>query len=247
MGYWPLVGVLVVVAGFALRLNPALVVVAAGIVTGLVAGFDLVEVLSLLGTAFVKQRYLAVFLLTLPVIGLLERHGLRERAQAWIATLRGATAGRLLLAYLAARQLTATLGLTSLGGHPQTVRPLLAPMAEGAAELRHGALPAAERQRLKALCAATDNVGLFFGEDIFIAFGAVLLMQAFYAENGIVLEPLHIALWGIPTAVCAFVIHGSRLARLDARLARVGSGTMRAAPPAIAPGATGPDQADQSP
>lgn len=235
MGYWPLVGVLVVVVGFALRLNPALVVVAAGIVTGLVAGFDPVEVLALLGTAFVRQRYLAVFLLTLPVIGLLERHGLRERAQAWIATLRGATAGRLLLAYLAARQLTSTLGLTSLGGHPQTVRPLLAPMAEGAAELRHGALPPAERERLKALCAATDNVGLFFGEDIFIAFGAVLLMQAFYAEHGIVLEPLHIALWGIPTAVCAFAIHGSRLARLDARLARAAARAPDAAADALPP------------
>lgn len=219
-GYWPLLGVLLVVAGFALRLNPALVVVAAGFATGLVSGRTPVEVLELLGEAFTRQRYLALFLLTLPVIGLLERHGLKERAQAWIGRRRRATAGRLLVAYLAARQLTATLGLTSLGGHPQTVRPLLAPMAEGAAEARDGRLPHAARQRLRALCAATDNVGLFFGEDIFLAFGAVLLMQAFYAEHGIVLEPLHIALWGIPSALCAFAIHALRLSRLDARLAR---------------------------
>ena len=220
MGYWPLVGVLLVVVGFALRMNPAMVVVGAGLVTGLVAGKTPVEVLDLLGEAFIKQRYLVIFLLTLPVIGLLERHGLKERAQAWIAKLRGATAGRLLVAYLAARQLSATLGLTSLGGHPQTVRPLLSPMADGAAEVRHGTLPEATRERLKAMSAATDNVGLFFGEDIFIAFGAVLLMQGFYAENGILLEPLHIALWGIPTAVCAFAIHATRLSRLDARIAR---------------------------
>lgn len=220
MGYWPLVGVLLVVIGFALRMNPAMVVVGAGVATGLVAGKTPMAVLDLLGEAFIKQRYLAIFLLTLPVIGLLERHGLKERAQAWVARLRGATAGRLLIAYLAARQLSATLGLTSLGGHPQTVRPLLAPMVEGAAETRHGALPDATRERLKALSAATDNVGLFFGEDIFIAFGAVLLMQGFYAENGIVLEPLQIALWGIPTAICAFAIHAARLSRLDARLAR---------------------------
>lgn len=224
MSYWPLIGVALVVLGFALRMNPALVVVGAGVVTGLVAGNTPVQVLELLGEAFTKQRYLAIFLLTLPVIGLLERHGLKERAQAWIATLRGATAGRLLIAYLAARQITATLGLTSLGGHPQTVRPLLAPMveaaAEGAADAQHGTLPEAQRERLKALSAATDNVGLFFGEDIFIAFGAVLLMQGFYAEYGIALEPLHIALWGIPTAICAFAIHATRLSRLDARLAR---------------------------
>src|SRR5690606_41319526 len=89
---------------------------------------------------------------------LLERHGLKEHAQAWITRLRGATAGRLLIAYLGARQLASALGLTSLGGHPQTVRPLLAPMAEAAAEARHGQLPEDSRERLKALCAATANV-----------------------------------------------------------------------------------------
>jgi hypothetical protein len=63
-------------------------------------------------------------------------------------------------------------------------------------------------------------VGLFFGEDVFAAFSAVLLMQAFFAENGIALEPLQIALWGIPTALCAFAIHATRLHRFDAVLAR---------------------------
>lgn len=220
MSYWPLIGIVLVVLGFALRMNAALVVVAAGVVTGLVAGKTPVQVLELLGEAFTKQRYLAIFLLTLPAIGLLERHGLKEHAQAWIARLRGATAGRALIAYLAGRQLLSAVGLVDLGGHAQTVRPLMAPMVVGAAENRHGALPEALRDQLKAMTAATENVGRFFGEDIFIAFGAVLLMQGFYAEHGIVLEPLHIALWGIPTALCAFLIHATRLARLDARLAR---------------------------
>ena len=218
--YWPLIGVAWVVAGFALRQNPALVVVSAGLLTGLVAGRQLIEVLSLIGEAFIKQRYLALVLLLLPVIALLERHGLKQHAENWIARLRGATPARLLTTYLGARQILATLGLTSIGGHAQTVRPLLVPMAEGAAHARLGELPEAEQQRLKALCAATDNVGLFFGEDVFIAFGAVLLMQGFYAENGIILEPLSIALWGIPTALCAFAIHATRIHRFEARLAR---------------------------
>ena len=47
--------------------------------------------------------------------------------------------------------------------------------------------------------------------DVFLAFGAVLLIQGFYAQNGIVLEPLHIALWALPTAVAAFVIHSLRI------------------------------------
>lgn len=243
MNLWPLIGVAVVVVGFALRLNPAMVVVGAGVVTGLVAGFDAQEVLVLLGEAFVANRYLALFLLTLPVIGLLERHGLKQHAQAWVARLRGATTGRLLVAYLAIRQIGASLGLTSLGGHPQTVRPLLAPMAEGAAVARHGDLPRAEQERIKALSAATDNVGLFFGEDIFIAFGAVLLMQGVLAENGIVVEPLAIALWGIPTALCAFAIHATRMLRYDRRLARH-MAALAAAQPADPP-ADPPDAAGQ--
>jgi uncharacterized membrane protein len=237
MNYWPLVGVAAVVLGFALRLNPAMVVVASGFITGLAAGLTPWDVLDVLGRAFTDKRFLLLFLLTLPVVGLLERHGLKEHAQAWIARLRGATMGRLLVAYLLMRQLAAALGLTSLGGHPQTVRPLLAPMAEGAAQLRHGNLPQHERERIKAMAAGTDNVGLFFGEDIFIAFGAVLLIQGFFAEHGIALEPLQIALWGIPTGICAFAIHSVRVMRFERQLARrmAGAAQAPAAPtPAVA-------------
>lgn len=100
------------------------------------------------------------------------------------------------------------------------VRPLLAPMAEGTAESRYGELPPAVRYRLRAMAAATDNIGLFFGEDIFVAFGAIIFMHNFMQESaGIQTEPLHIALWGIPTALCAFLIHAVRLHRLDKTLA----------------------------
>ncbi|VTP65272.1 Protein of uncharacterised function (DUF969) [Leclercia adecarboxylata] len=79
----------------------------------------------------------------------------------------------------------------------------------------------AVRYRLRAMSAATDNVGLFFGEDIFVAFGAIIFMHNFMLESGgIQTEPLHIALWGIPTALCAFAIHATRLYRLDKHLER---------------------------
>jgi uncharacterized membrane protein len=248
MNLWSLLGVGLVVLGFALRLNPMMVVVGSGIVTGLVAGLSPLAVLDLLGEGFVKNRYLALFLLALPAIGLLERNGLKEHAQNWVARLRGATTGRLLIAYLFLRQLAATVGLTSLGGHPQMVRPLVAPMAEGAAEAQHGELGAATRDRIKALSAATDNVGLFFGEDVFIAFGAVLLMQGFYAEHGIVLEPLHIAMWGIPTAICAFAIHATRLYRYDRVLERETRAlASRLLPPGAGEGPDGCKSRDESP
>jgi uncharacterized membrane protein len=58
----------------------------------------------------------------------------------------------------------------------------------------------------------------------------VLLIQGFLETNGIVVEPIRIALWGLPTAIAAFLIHGFRLSRLDARLAREAEAE-RAAPP----------------
>jgi uncharacterized membrane protein len=218
---WPLIGVAVIVAGFVLRFNPMLVVIVTAIATAFAAGFAPQQILASLGAGFMKTRNLPLILfLPLAVIGLLERHGLRQHAQHWIARIQSATAGRLLIVYLAARQLTAAVGLTSLGGHPQMVRPLLAPMAEGATEARYGKLPERLRHKLRAYSAATDNVGLFFGEDIFVAFGAIVLMTTFLHEAGIDIEPLHVALWGIPTAISAFVIHAWRLRRLDQALQR---------------------------
>lgn len=136
---WPLLGIAAIVVGFLLRFNPVLVVIVAGFVTGLAAMMPLADILEKLGAGFLNTRNLPlILLLPLAVIGLLERHGLKERAQAWIAQIKTATAGRLLIVYLFVREITAALGLTSLGGHPQMVRPLLAPMAEGATESRYG-------------------------------------------------------------------------------------------------------------
>jgi uncharacterized membrane protein len=218
---WPLIGVAVIIIGFVLRFNPMLIVAAAAIVTALAAHFPPEKILAAIGTGFIKTRNIPlIILLPLAVIGLLERHGLRERAQTWIAGIKAATAGRLLIVYLLVRELTAAVGLTGLGGHPQMVRPLIAPMAEGAAESRYGKLTDAVRHRLRAFAAATDNVGLFFGEDIFVAFGAIVLMTTFLREAGIEVEPIHVAVWGIPTAICAFLIHGLRLYLLDRKLDR---------------------------
>ena len=69
------------------------------------------------------------------------------------------------------------------------------------------------------MSAATDNVGLFFGEDIFLAIGSILLMKGVLEGYGYVIEPLHLSLWAIPTAIAAFLIHGFRLRRLERRMA----------------------------
>ena len=218
--YWPLLGILLVVAGFALRFNPLLVVAAAAIVTGLLGGMDVIKVIALLGKGFNDNRYVTIIYIVLPVIGLLERYGLQQRARTLIGRMRGAQPGRILIFYLGFRQIFAALGLTSVAGQAQTVRPLVAPMAEAAAEKLHGDLTDDERERVKAMAAATDNVGLFFGEDIFLAIASILLIQASLAGFGIQLTPFQLSVWAIPTAIAAFLIHGARLMLLDKKLAR---------------------------
>ena len=214
----PLIGIAIVVVGFAMRVNPLTVVSIAAIATGLAAGKNIVDVISAFGKAFIDGRSVAVVWLALPVIGLLEHAGLKERARMVIARIHAATTGRLLLAYLVVRQITSALGLTSLGGHPQMVRPLIAPMAEAAAENKYGDLPQATRNRIRAHAAAVDNIGLFFGEDIFIAIGSILLIRSFLEQSGVDVAATSLAFWAIPTALCAFVIHGIRLLLLDRSL-----------------------------
>ena len=213
-------GIAVVVIGFLLRLNPLLVVTAAALVTGLAGGLDLPTVIAAFGKAFNDNRYVSIIWIVLPVIGLLERHGLQERARQVIGGVKAATVGRLLIVYLLFRQLTAAIGLYSIAGHAQTVRPLVAPMTEAAAENRHGDIDDATRDEVKAYAAATDNVGVFFGEDIFIAMSSILLIKGFLESNGIIVTPLALSVWAIPTAIVAFVIHGLRLLLLDRKLAR---------------------------
>jgi len=218
--YWPLAGIALVVIGFALRFNPLLVVAVAAIDTGLLGHMPFLKVLATLGHGFNENRYVSIIWIILPVVGLLERYGLQERARSLIAGIRGATAGRLLVAYLGFRQILSALGLTSVAGHAQTVRPLVAPMALAAAEKQHGKLDEATAERVKAMSAATDNIGLFFGEDIFLAIASILLIQGSLASFGIQLTPFQLSVWAIPSAICAFLIHGTRLMLLDRRLGR---------------------------
>jgi uncharacterized membrane protein len=232
-----LLGVLVVVVGFATRRNPLLVVAVAGIVTGLLGKLSLQQILAEFGKGFASSRSVTIYLVTLPVIGLLERNGLQQQGRRLIGKLTGLTTGRFLALYLGIRQLTAALGLTGIAGPAQSVRPLVAPMAEGAAERRFGPLPERARERVRSFAASSDTVGLFFGEDIFIAIGSILLITGFVNSTYHThLEPLDLALWAIPTAIFAFLIHGYRLLRLDRwlshELGRPGTPSLPAEPAA---------------
>ena len=218
---WSLLGIAVLVVGFVLRLNPLLVVVGAAATSGLLAWHDPVHSLAAFGKAFNDNRLVAAVWLVLPVIGLLERYGLQAEARRVVGGIRQATVGRLLLVYLVYRQITAALGLVAAGGQAQMVRPLVAPMAEALAEQQTGSPVNAQLARAHA--AAADNIGVFFGEDIFIAMSSIVLIKSFLESSGISVQPLQLSVWAIPSAIAAFLIHGARLMLLDRRLTRSGA------------------------
>jgi uncharacterized membrane protein len=206
--------------GFAARVNPLLVVIAAALASGIAGGLDPGAVIAAFGKAFNENRYVSLTWLVLPAIGALESAGLQERARELILKIRGASVASILCTYLLVRQVSVALGLSGLGGQATMVRPLIAPMAEAAAEARLGAVTDTERDAIRAHAAAADNVGAFFGEDIFVAIGSILLIKGFLAQNGVTADPLQLSLWAIPTALAAFLIHAARIMLFARQLER---------------------------
>lgn len=200
-----LIGILIVVVGISLNLEILSVVLTAGVVTGLVSGMSVTEILAKLGDAFVTNRYMTLFVLTLPVIGLAERYGLKERAAHLISKIKAATAGRVLMIYETIRLLAAAFGLR-LGGHPTFVRPLIYPMAEGAAEAeKDRELTGEEKEIIKSHASASENYGNFFGQNIFLAAGGILLIKGVLNEAGYSVEVIKMAKYAIPTGVFALI------------------------------------------
>lgn len=217
-----LLGILLVVIGFALRLNPLVVVTVAGICTGLLGGLTPLAILNAFGSGFASSRSVTLFIIVLPVIGLVERFGLQEQARRLIVRLGGLTTGRFLALYQLIRQITSAVGLKDIGGPAQAVRPLIYPMAEGAALRRYPTVSEQMTEKIKGFAASADTVGVFFGEDVFVAIGSILLITGFVdSAYHLKLDAFQVAVWAIPTAICAFVIHGSRLLYLDRQLGRM--------------------------
>lgn len=177
MEYMTLIGILIIVVGFALKLDVLAIVIVSGIVTGLVAGIDFVEILRILGDSFVNNRLMSIFLIIFPVIAIIERYGLKERAAYLIGKLKNASAGKVLSIYMVIRSIASALNVR-IGGHVQFVRPLILPMSEAAAEIdKEKPLTEKEDEDIKGLSAAVENYGNFFAQNCFPASSGVVLIQ----------------------------------------------------------------------
>ena len=200
-----LIGVVIVIVGFALKFDTLATVVVAGLVTGLVAGMTPLDILTTLGNSFITNRTATLFVLTLPVIGICERYGLKDKAVDFIKSLKNATTGKVVSIYLAIRAAAAAFSLR-IGGHPQFVRPLINPMAQGAAVANYGEVDKETEDEIKGLCAGSENYGNFFAQNCFLGASGTLLIVTTLTEQNINVDALGIAMNSIPIAVIAVVV-----------------------------------------
>lgn len=200
-----LIGVLIVIVGFVLKLDTLAVVVVAGLATGLVAGMTPLAILETLGTAFITNRTATLFVLTLPVIGLCERNGLKDKAVDFIMSLKNATTGVLIAIYQVIRTVASAFSLR-IGGHPQFIRPLINPMAQAAAVARFGEIDEKTEDEIKGLAAGAENYGNFFAQNCFMGSSGTLLIVSTLTEQGYEVSALEIAGQSVPIAVVSVVV-----------------------------------------
>ena len=200
-----LIGVLIVIVGFILKLDTLAVVVVAGLATGLVAGMSPMQILDTLGTAFITNRTATLFILTLPAIGLCERNGLKDKAVDFITSLKNATTGRLIAIWQIIRTVASAFSLR-IGGHPQFIRPLINPMAQAAAEVQYGELDEKTQDESKGMCAGSENYGNFFAQNCFMGASGTLLIVSTLTEQGYPVDALQIAGQSVPIAVLSVVV-----------------------------------------
>ena len=214
-----LIGILMVIVGFALKLDSIAVIIISALATGFAAHMDITEILSILGETFVNQRLMTIFILTLPVIGISEKYGLKQKAIDLIKKIKNLSTGRLLTFYCLIRQIAGAMSLR-VGGHPQFIRPLINPMAQGAAISKYGKLDEKTEAKIKAAAASMDNYGNFYGQNLFLASSGVLLIANTLSDLGYATTGLDIAKASVPVAVITFGLVLVQNILLDKQLER---------------------------
>lgn len=206
MNYFVLIGILIIVIGFSLKLDVLAVVLLAGITTGLAAKINIIEILKIIGEAFINNRLMSIFFISFPVIAMLERYGLKERSAKLISNLKNASAGKILSMYMIIRTIASALSIR-IGGHIQFIRPLILPMSEAAAVSANNSEKLSEEnvEKLKGLNAAVENYANFFAQDIFVGASGLLLIYGTLKESGYEVTLKGLAFYSIPIGIIAVV------------------------------------------
>lgn len=200
-----LLGVLIVIVGFALKLDSILIIFLALITTGIVGGLGVDGLLETIGTNFVANRSMAIFIMILLVTGTLERNGLREAAASLIRKVKSATAGKLVAVYGILNSLFGAFNV-GFGGVAGFIRPVLLPMAEGAITNKFGTANEDHIEDAKGLSVAMQNFSWFFFQVLFVGGSGGILVQTTLAGLGYDVELIDLAAIEIPVALFSLVV-----------------------------------------
>lgn len=200
-----LIGILILIVGFALKWNSILIIFTAMIATALAGGMSPAAFLETLGSSFVANRSMMIFVIIMFVTGTLERNGLRESAAMLIGGLKGATAGLVIAAYGIMRLIFAAFN-ASFGGVAGFVRPVVLPMAEGAVVAKHGEIKEKHLDEIKGMSSGMENITWFFGQVLFVGGAGGLLVQGTLRDLGYEVSLVDLAKVQIPVALWATLI-----------------------------------------
>ncbi|MFA5523043.1 MAG: DUF969 family protein [Tissierellales bacterium] len=200
-----LIGIIIVVLGFALKLDPIGTVIIAIVTTGLAAGQDIVGIMELLGKTFVANRYMCLFIIILPAVGLLERNGLSIVASNVIRKIKSSTPSKIITIYGLMRTFFAALNV-NFGGVASFTKPIIYPMAAASLENRGIRLSSKDRDSLKGLSAAQENISWFFGQVLFVAGPGVILVKSSLDNAGFKVEPIEAVKAEIPVIFLTILV-----------------------------------------
>lgn len=202
---WGLSGVLIVIIGFALKLDAILIVMAAMLATSLLSSVGFVGMLELLGQTFVSNRGMAIFILIMLVTGTLERNGLKQSAANLIKKLKNLSAGSIVNIYGFFRMIFAAFNI-SFGGVAGFVRPVIMPMIDGTVDKEASKDPKEYEEEMKGISSAMENICWFFGQVLFIGGPGALLVQSTLKELGYEVSLTTLAAVEIPVAIFALIV-----------------------------------------
>lgn len=219
MNYLVLIGIAIVIVGFALKLDSILIIITAAVVTALVGGIGVDGFLATLGSSFVSNRSMAIFIIVVLVTGTLERNGLKTAAAHLISKVRNATPGMVIALYGIMRLVFAAFNV-SFGGVAGFVRPVIMPMAVGAIEAAGHEPDPNYVEELKGMASGMENVAWFFGQVLFVGTSGALLVQSTMDALGYEVDLLRMALVEVPVALAAVGVTAAYYLVKDARLRR---------------------------
>lgn len=200
-----LLGILIVIVGFALKLDSILIILAAAIVTAIVGNLGAAGLLETLGTSFVSNRSMAIFILIMLVTGTLERNGLKNAAAGLIGKFKKASSGAVVGAYGIMRGVFAAFNV-SFGGVAGFVRPIIMPMATGAIEAK-GLEPDEEHvEELKGMSSGMENIAWFFCQVLFVGGAGGLLVQSTLESLGYKVKLIDLAKVEVPVGIFALIV-----------------------------------------